>query len=397
MNIALITSMKYGLTQFIFRDVKALSDKGHNVRLFTLHNVPGLYNPLPEWELHDLSRGKILIEQLKFIVRHPILYLQILYTAIRTNSLVNMMIAVTFSEQVASSDIIFSYFGDHKFLVGYYCKRITGIPLTVTVRAYELHDNPNVTLFKEALQYCDRIITITEFNKSMLIDKYDAPADKIDIVRQIVNLDLFKPYNKTKILIVGFFAEKKGHEILFKALKSINREDIELWVVGDVNVTVNAVDCRQLAKDLGIESQVAFFGAQRDAALRVLYNECDIFCLPSRIDSNGDHEGFPNVIAEAMAFGKPIISTYHAGIPEALDQVALVEESNVEQLAEALLRVCDSPELRSSLGQQNRERVEEMFSLANNDKLEGILERYSNRSDDSDSKPNNLPIINVPS
>lgn len=383
--------MKYGLTQFIFRDVKALSDKGHNLQLFTLHNVPGLYNPLPEWDVHSLSRGKILIEQLKFIVRRPLLYLQILITALRTNSLANMMIAVTFADEVAKNDIIFSYFGDHKFLVGYYCKRITGLPLTVTIRAYELHANPNVKLFKEALQYCDRIITITEFNKSMLVEEYGAPAAKIDIVRQIVNLDKFKAHEKIKILIVGFFAEKKGHEVLFRALKQLNRDDIELWVVGDITATVNAVDCRQLAKDLGIESNVAFFGAQRDQALRAFYNECDIFCLPSRIDSEGDHEGFPNVIAEAMAFGKPIISTYHAGIPEALDPVALVDESNVEQLAEAIERVVDSPELRESLGRQNRERVEQMFSMANNDKLEAILDKYAEPHTDMRIKPDGLP------
>lgn len=395
MNIALITSMKYGLTQFIFRDIEALVNKGNNVRLYTLHNVPGLYNPLPEWELYELSKQKILVELLKFIVRKPILFLQLLWTAIRTKSFINLAMAIAFADEIAGNDIIFSYFGDHKFLVGYYCKRITGIPLTVTVRAYELHENPNVQLFKEALQYCDRIITITEFNKSLLVDKYGAPEEKVDIVRQIVDLDAYKLQEKIKILIVGFFAEKKGHEILFKALKKLNRDDLELWVVGDITATVHAVDCRQLVKELGLESQVAFFGAQRDTALKALYNESDVFCLPSRKDRMGDHEGFPNVIAEAMAFGKPIISTFHAGIPEALDQAVLVEENNVDQLADALERVCDSPELRKKLGQDNRQRVETMFSPSNNDQLEAILKRYAKKP--TGGNPDHVAVASVAS
>lgn len=394
MNIALITSMKYGLTQFIFRDIEALSNKGNNVRLYTLHNVPGLYNPLPEWELYDLSKQKIIIEAFKFIVRRPILFFQLLFTALRTNSIINLLMAIAFADEIEDNDVIFSYFGDHKFLVGYYCKRITGIPLTVTIRAYELHENPNVRLFKEALQYCDRIITITEFNKSLLIDQYGAPSEKIDIVRQIVDLDAYQLHEKIKILIVGFFAEKKGHEILFKALKKLNRDDLELWVVGDITATVNAVDCRQLVKDLGMESQVAFFGAQRDTALKALYNECDVFCLPSRKDSYGDHEGFPNVIAEAMAFGKPIISTFHAGIPEALDATVLVEENNVDQLADALERVCDSSELREKLGHENRQRVETMFSPTNNDQLEAILKRYAKKHS-HDGNTDTIPVASV--
>lgn len=382
MKIALLTSMKYGLTQFIFRDLKALDTKGHELQLFTLHYTAGLYNPLPKWEVNRISPFRVALHTLELVLSRPLLFVRLLRTALATHSLVNLLVAVGFAKRMRDADLIFAYFGDHKLFVGYYCKHLTDLPLLVTVRAYELYRNPNPEMFVKSLAACDRVLTITEYNRNFLVNQCGVPANKIDIVRQIVDLTKFKYEPKIKILIVGFFAEKKGHEILFRAIKQLDRDDIELWVVGDMNPSVLRTDCRQLARDMGIEAKVAFFGVQSDVALRALYRECDIFCLPSRTDRLGDKEGFPNVIAEAMAFSKPVVSTYHAGIPEAIDAL-LVEENNAEALAEALSRACDSADLRRELGERNRQVVEEMFSPANNDLLEEILLRYARQPEEA--------------
>jgi glycosyltransferase involved in cell wall biosynthesis len=320
----------------------------------------------------------VILKQIWFFICHPVGYLRLIQTAVRTRSIVDLAMAVSFVDRLREADLIYAYFGDHKLFTGYYCKRITHIPLLVTIRAYELYRNPNPGFFPEALAYCDRIVTITEYNRNLLVQKFSVPEHKIDIVRQIVDLEKYKYQQKIKILIVGFFAEKKGHEVLFNAFKQLDREEVELWVVGDVNPTVVAVDCRKLVEELGIQSRVAFFGAQRDEALRALYRECDIFCLPSRPDRFGDQEGFPNVIAEAMAFGKPVVSTRHAGIPEAIDAL-LVDENNSQQLAAALDQACESVELRRKMGARNRRTAEHMFSPANSDALEKIFVRFAGR------------------
>ncbi len=374
----MIVSMKYGLHQFVFRDIDALIKKGNPVQLFTLLNRKGLYNPLPSWNVVPVMLFQVVIAQFVLLFQKPLLYLRLLGTALRTNSLRDFCIATYFSNHMQETDIIFSYFGDHKFFVGYYCKRITGKPLIVSIRAYELHKNPNPRLFKIALEYCDRVVTITEYNRDILIKNFGVAADKIDIVRQILNLDLFCHTEKIKILIVGFFAKKKGHEILLEAVKRLNRPDVEVWVVGDHVPDREHIDVREWAESIGISSQVAFFGEQSGPALRALYRECDIFCLPSRVSPTGDMEGFPNVIAEAMGFKKPVVSTRHAGIPEVVDSI-LVDENSVEQLSDALATLCDSTELRRKMGERNRIIVEEMFSPANNDRLAEILRRYANK------------------
>ena len=371
--------MKYGLPPFVYRDIEALMHKGHTVKLFTLRQERGLYDPLPDWEVVPVSRWRLVLLQLSFLARKPGVYIRLLRTALRTGSFIDLAVATCFVGAMHDIDVIYAYFGDHKLFAGYYCKRITGIPLVVTIRAYELHRNPNPEMFIKALAYCDRVVTITEYNKKLLVDNYGVEASEIDVVRQVVDLDAFRFEPKLKILIVGFFGHKKGHEVLFKAFKQLNREDIELWVVGDVNITALRIDCRRLAKEMGIESQVAFFGQQRDSALRALYRECDIFCLPSHTDRKGEKEGFPNVIAEAMAFSKPVVSTLHAGIPEAVEEI-LVEEYSVEQLAEALRQACNSAELRQQLGRKNRIIAEQLFSSTNNDRIEDILWQYSRKS-----------------
>lgn len=376
MKIAFVVSMKYGLTSFIFRDIEALVNKGHKIDIFTLHNQQGLYMPKPEWPLYDVNRVRLLTRNLITFIKRPRTYLQLLNKARQTNTITDFVIAVLFAEDMEQTNLLYAYFGDHKLFVAYYVKLLTGIPLLTTIRAYELYDNPNPKFFVEVLANCDQILTINEHNRRYLVDNYDAPDDHIQIVRQIIDLETFKYRPKIKILIVAFFSPKKGHDTLLKALKKMNRDDIEIWVVGDI-VPSRSIPVRQLTKDFGLEDQVAFFGVQKGVALRALFRECDVFCLPSRIGERGDREGFPNAIAEAMAYNKPVVSTRHAGIPEVVEDAYLVDENDFEALADLLTKVCDSEELQQQIGQRNRTTVEKMFSSRNNDTLEAIFKQFA--------------------
>lgn len=301
--------------------------------------------------------------------------------AIKTNSLIDLHLAIDFSKNMRGLKVnhIHCHSGDHKLYIGYYCKCILEISLSVTIHAYELYSNPNWSLFKKSLLACDSIISISNYNKEFLIKNFGIPPDKIKVVYLFVPNKIIKP--KFKVLIVGRFALKKGHEVLFRAIKQLNRDDVELWVAGS-----GPVNLRQKAKEFGIEDKVVFFGNVSDAVLRVLYENCNLFCLPSRKATwyNAgkiieDNEGIPVSLMEAMSFGKPVISTKHAGIPELVENI-LVEENNCDELAKALGELIDNLVLSEKMGIRNREIIDNNFSEKNALKLLEIFESLTSIS-----------------
>lgn len=363
MHVAAIASMKRGLEHFVYRELVAFTDLGIQISLFPTKVEFGLYNPHPAWKFHRWNPARVLLRQPVLFARQPAAYLRTLWTALRFCALVDFFLAWHFAEYMADADVIYATFGDRKFFVGYFGKLILGKPLVVEIQAYELYKNPNPRLFQHALAACDKVISTTEHNREILINRFGVPAAKVETVRLTVDTEEYHPERRFALLIVAYFNERKGHDILFEALRRLNRDDVEVWVVGD-DGPEEPVDVRGLAKRLGVESRVVFFGKLSGGSLKALYRTCDAFCLPSRTERSGVAEGFPSAIIEAMAMGKPVISTHHVEIPRVLDEV-LVPENDPEALAQAIERVLGDSSLRERLGEKNRRIAEELFSLRN--------------------------------
>ncbi len=382
MRIGVIASMKNGLEHFIYRELTIFSAQGASISLFPTKYNPGLYNAPADWQLHRWNLAAVLALQPLFFLSAPMLYLRLLREALQTRSVIDFALAWYFSRAMSNMDVIYATFGDHKLFVGYFCKQIVHKPLAVTIHAYELYQNPNPRLFTRAMAACDQIITVTEYNKELLAGKFHVDPSRVEVVRISVNLRDYRVESKFIILIVASFAERKGHEVLFKAIKQLNQDDLEVWVVGDKGTESLTVDVEALAKTLGVESQVAFFGKLSKNALKAVYRECDVFCLPCRTGSDGVAEGFPTVIAEAMAFGKPIITTRHVEIPRVLPEI-LVDENDVDGLAQAIRQVRKSAVLRQQLGEKNRAIAEKLFSARNAEKTVQILSDLANSAETS--------------
>jgi colanic acid/amylovoran biosynthesis glycosyltransferase len=374
MHIAVIASMKKGLEHFIYREISYLEEQGATISLFPTKFQPGLYNARPTWRLCRWQLLTVLLLQPLFFVRSPLRYLQVMGEALAMGAVADGLLAWYFAQRMAEVDLIYATFGDRKFFVGYFCKRILDKPLAVTLHAYELYDNPNPRLFRRALAACDQVITISHFNQALLERQFGLNPAEIEIVRYSLDLDEYRPAEKFIILIVGFFVERKGHETLLRAVQKLGRKEIEVWVVGDEGVEQTSVDVRALVRTLGLEEQVAFFGRLGGAALKAVYHACDLFCLPCRVGSDGVAEGFPNVLIEAMACGKPVLSTRHVEIPRIIPEI-LVDENDVDGLAQAIETLYQSPELRARLGQQNRQLAEQHFSTRNIGRTVRIFER----------------------
>jgi colanic acid/amylovoran biosynthesis glycosyltransferase len=373
MRIAVIASLRRGLDHFVYRELDVFSSLGATIKIFPTKFKEGLHNPEPEWTVHHWHPIVALLLQPYFLLAHPFRYVRLLMEATRYRAWMDFAIAWHFANNMRDVDIIYSIVGDHKLFIGFFCKRIINKPLVVTIHAYELYRNPNPRLFVKALESCDQIITVTDYNKELLSDRYGIDPAAIRVVRCSVDVDAYKPSDKFVVLMVAYFEAKKGHETLLKAIRELDMDDIELWIVGSNRGLPSDVDVHRMAEELGITHRIAFFGELGGNALKAVYRNCDVFCLPSRFDKNGVGEGFPAVLMEAMAFGKPVITTRHVEIPRIIKEV-LIEEDDVDGLANAIRRLRASDLLRQELGQQNRDTASRLFSTRNAQVMAAILE-----------------------
>ena len=115
-----------------------------------------------------------------------------------------------------------------------------------------------------------------------------------------------------------------------------------------------------------------------------LMKESHILMAPSITAADGDQEGIPNVAKEAMATGLPVLSTWHGGIPELVENGVtgyLVSERDVEALTERLIHFCDEPDEWTGMGERARAKVEAEFDRERiNDDLEALYAQVSHVS-----------------
>jgi len=197
---------------------------------------------------------------------------------------------------------------------------------------------------------------------------YGVDESKIEVIHIHGDISDERARRSTKILMVAGFSEKKGHEVLFEAVKKLGRDDITLWIVGQGHL-----DVRGLAERAGISHLTVFLGVLKGELLNILYDACDIVVLPSRTAANGDREGIPVSLMEAMSRRKPVISTRHAGIPELVSEI-LVPENDPNALAQAIAYLVDHPEVRAQQGDRNYEIVKRDFSEAAVLRLKSVFE-----------------------
>lgn len=137
-------------------------------------------------------------------------------------------------------------------------------------------------------------------------------------------------------------------------------------------------ELRETARALGLAERVHFAGFLDQQALRSLYGRAHLFLHPSELGPDGDQEGVPNSMLEAMASGLPVCATRHGGIPEAVEHGEsglLVPERDDAALAGEMLRLAKDPALYRALGARGAERVRECFDLSAQTRvLEGLYD-----------------------
>lgn len=264
--------------------------------------------------------------------------------------------------------------------IAMYAASFSGITFSVTAHANDIFERG--WLLKEKVQRSSFFATISEYNKRYLINQ-GVVAGKLRIVRCGVDAVQFEERKEfisnvpVKIGVVGRLVEKKGIDCLISAVSKlkIQGQQIELFIAGSGPLEN---DLSELMKIEGLsDNDVHFLGAMPHKQVADFIKSLDMFVLPCKKDNQGDMDGIPVVLMEAMLSGVPVISTELSGIPELVvnqETGLLVRPNNVQELSDAIVCLINNDDLRERMLKKAVFKVKDEFSLqGNTDKLSSMF------------------------
>ena len=260
-----------------------------------------------------------------------------------------------------------SHFGWEQADMLAHIHRLTGLPYSLTLHAADIFVNPD--RLASRLSGAAFVATISQYNKTMLIDHLGLPREKVHIVHCGVDLPAFPvspaPLDDVPRLVsIGRMVPKKGFGVLLRALALLRAEGFvfEAELVGDGPLR-HKLD--HLAAGLGLSGVARFTGALEPSEAVSRLRRAHIFVLACRQGPDGDRDGIPVVLMEAMALGRPVVSTRLSGIPELVDQGCglLADPDDPYSLADQLRLILEDGVLAARLARAGRQRVEQAFTL----------------------------------
>jgi glycosyltransferase involved in cell wall biosynthesis len=246
--------------------------------------------------------------------------------------------------------------------VAWLASTITGIPFSFTGHAKDIYReslNP-AGLLARKMRAATFATTCTGANLDHLREV--EPHAHVHLAYHGLNADFSAlladapaaspPAELVRIVSVGRLVPKKGFDVLVRAVAELRDRglDVELVLAGEDGPQATAI--RVLADELGIADRIVWRGTVTQAELLAEYRRSSMFVLACRVDGDGDRDGIPNVLVEAMAAGLPVVSTTVSGIPEVVEDGVnglLVPSEDPHALADAIWRIAEDPGLAESL------------------------------------------------
>jgi glycosyltransferase involved in cell wall biosynthesis len=227
---------------------------------------------------------------------------------------------------------------------------------------------------KATLQMLDAVRLVLVRSESLRRALVDLGCNrkKIEIQRTGIPLEqfgfherIFPRNGEWRLVQAGRLIEKKGLPVTFQAFAVFVRQcpNATLTIAGEGPMLG---ELQELARELNIAEHVSFTGFVSQEQLREIYYRSHIFLHPSQTGADGNQEGIPNSMLEAMASGLPIFATQHGGIPEAIENGVsgvLVPERDHESLASALLEATRDPAFLSRIAHNGAGSVGKNFNL----------------------------------
>ncbi|MER8689023.1 MULTISPECIES: glycosyltransferase [unclassified Mesorhizobium] len=219
--------------------------------------------------------------------------------------------------------------------------------------------------YRRLFASADGIITPSRFIADRLI-QIGCPREKLHVSPCGILPERFTPSKREsgRLLVVGRFVEKKSPDLAIEAFARIASRfpGARLDLVGDGPLMAR---CQALVGQENLSDRVIFHGYRSTEFVQGMMQNAAIFVQHSVTARNGDMEGLPVSILEAMASALPVVATRHSGIPEAVvdgETGILVEEQDIESMADAIAGLLSEPHRAAKMGDAGRQRVLDHFT-----------------------------------
>jgi glycosyltransferase involved in cell wall biosynthesis len=280
-------------------------------------------------------------------------------------------------------DLVHAQFGDAGArTIG--LRERTGAPHITSFRGYDASTLPKEVpgIYNRLFEKGDLFLTRSERMSRDLMD-LGAPKGKVRVHHSSVDLSLFRfrerrppgRGERIRLLSVGRLTEKKGMPEALEAFSRVvkKNKDLRFTIIGD---GPQKEELERMIADKGLKGKARLLGPRPHPEVLGELDRSHIFMLACRTASDGDKEGIPNVVMEAQAMGLPLVTTDHAGIPEAVPEgmrPRLAPEGDVDALAGSLEGLLNEGERWPRMGREGRRHIGREFNLQRQSRR---LEKY---------------------
>ena len=295
--------------------------------------------------------------------------------AIMAKSLALLPKAIAFASHCRRAQIehLHAEFAGHPATFAWIAHRFGRPDYSVSCRAHDIFRTQ--ALLEEKLSEAAGVRTVSEYGRKFLetkvrcganlgIEVIHSSVDTAAIEGGRVNIDPANP----RLLYVGALEPKKGVDFLLEALADISAR-LGNWSLDLIGSGPSETHLRKKADSLGISSRVSFWGALPFEDVAEAYKAASLCLCPSVVGPSGRMEGIPNVVIEALAYRRPVVTTDISGIPELIDHKVhglLVPERDSAALGEAILQIFERPGAAAEMAERGRAKVEMEFDLTRN-------------------------------
>jgi len=359
---------------FILNEIYYLIQQGHQVAVFSLNKPETNLN---HEELNDIEVDLLYAKQpstksLTSILTKSLFDSRPLYEAefdhfkhrVGTRFLAKQFLDFTDSLEY-EIDHIHTHFARWNKLPAARVADAIGASSSMTTHAYDLYASPNEEALKTTCDAFDSVLTISKYNERFINVEIDPDAD-VEVVRMGIRTEKFRPTETTdepRLLTIARFVEKKGIEYALYAVADCVDEypELEYRIIG----SGPRRECyEKIITEEGIEEHVTFLGSVSDEQLIDELNRACAFLLPCVVAKDGDRDGIPVVLMEAMAMETPPVTTGISGIPELIQDSEngyLCDGRSVSGLAEAVIECIRTQNKPKRIPEQARETIISQF------------------------------------